>query len=935
LLWVTGKIDEILQKLDTDATSGLRGEEVQHRLQKYGLNEFEEEEKVTIFQKILHHLKEIPTLILIAAAIVATIAAVINMQSEAGGSPSDWAKVVIILTIVVINVVLGLYQENKAEQALEALKKMNTFKTTVIRNGTKQIIDANQLVPGDIVELNAGDVITADSRLIEASSLQVEEAALTGESQPVDKEPHAIVEENSPLGDRLNMVYSGCLVTGGRAKAVVVETAMNTEMGKIARLLKETKKLLTPLQLRLQQLAKRISVIALISGVVMFAVGFVGWGNDFIHMLFLAVALGVAAVPETLPIIVTMILSYGVFNMVQKKAIIRKIPAIETIGNTSVICSDKTGTLTMNKMKIQHVWHVRHDPISVKDKENFNTDQKMLVEIMTSCSNAVIEAYGEDNEEHVVGDPTEIAIIRLLHDLKLDRVKAERDYPRVHEIPFDSSRKRMTTLHRDGDGYIAVTKGAFDRIPVDWDPELLKRATEIHDSYADKALRVIAVSIKKYDEMPTDLSEKELESGHEFRGMVGMIDPPRPESKDAVKRAKEAGIKTVMITGDHKATAVAIAKEIGIMQEGDRAMTGVDLAEMSDVDLIAQVRGISVYARVSPEDKLRIVAAWSAHNEVIAMTGDGVNDAPALKAADVGVAMGITGTEVTKSAADMIITDDNFATIVDAITEGRTSYDNIRKTIQFLLGVNFAEIFVLLAGMVVLGRTVLTALQILIINVVYDGIPGFFLAFEMKEPDVMKRRPLPKGAGVFAQDVGLFIAVRAVTFSIITLAAFIIGAFVQVAPATADAYMQVVWYGWGAHTGQYVAELGRTLGYGFLENIFAMRYLGNFEVGMTMAFMVLSWASTIDTFNTRTRQSIFKAGFLSNKGVFFAVLGAIAFSLVVALWPPLMNIFSVVYVHYYHWILITGLALMQLLAVEILKFYMRRRNAKKAPVLAS
>jgi len=902
MLWVKENISEVLKKQNVDPAIGLGQVEVAERLKKYGLNEFEEEKKETLMQKITHHLLEIPTMILIVASVIATIAALMNMQSEYGGSASDWAKVAIILIIVVINVVLGLYQESKAEQALEALKKMNSFKTTVIRDGTKQIIEANQLVPGDIIELNAGDVITADARLINASSLQVEEAALTGESQPVDKNPDAVIEENVPLGDRLNMVYSGCLVTGGRGLAIVVETAMETEMGKIASLLNNTEKMITPLQLRLRQLAKRLSVIALVSGAIMFFVGFLLWGNAAIDMLLLAVALGVAAVPETLPIIVTMILSYGVFNMVSKKAIIRKIPAVETIGNTSVICSDKTGTLTMNKMKIQQLWHVRHEPISVQEKENFNTDQKMLVELLASCSNATIEAYGEDNEEHVIGDPTEIAIIRLLHDLKLDRVQAERDYPRVYEIPFDSSRKRMTTVHRTQEGYIAVTKGAFDRIPVEWEPELQKRATEIHDSYADKALRVIAISVKKYDEMPTDLSEEALENAQEFRGMVGMIDPPRPESKDAVSKAKEAGIKTVMITGDHIATAIAIAKEIGIMQEGDKAITGAELAEMSEVDLIAEVRGISVYARVSPEDKLRIVHAWSAHNEVVTMTGDGVNDAPALKAADVGVAMGITGTEVSKSAADMIITDDNFATIVDAIAEGRTSYDNIRKTIQFLLGVNFAEIFILLVGMLSIGRATITAMQILIINVVYDGIPGFFLAYEKPEPGVMKRKPLPKGSGVFSQQVGLFIAVRAISFSILTLTAFIIGAYVQISP---DIY--VAWDGtW---------------------SMYAFRNYGNFAVGTTMAFMVLSWASTIDIFNTCTSLSIFEVGLTTNKGIFIAVMGALLFSVVVAVSPPLMAIFNVVRVSGTHWLIMIGLALLQVLVVEILKLYLRRRDA--------
>ena len=907
MLWVKDSIQDVLQKLDT-GMRGLSKEEVEGRIQTYGLNEFEEEKKDTMLQKILHHITQIPTMILIAAAIIATIAALMTEQGEYGGSTaSDWAKVVVILSVVVINVCLGLYQESKAEKALEALKKMNAFKTTVIRDGVKQIIEAVELVPGDIVELNVGDVITADARIIEASSLQVDEAALTGESMPVEKDSNVDIAEDAPLGDRLNMVYSGCLVTGGRALVVVVETAMETEMGKIARMLNTTKKSLTPLQMRLQQLAKRISIIALISGAVMFFVGFLLWGNAAIDMLLLAVALGVAAVPETLPIIVTMILSYGVYNMVSKKAIIRKIPAIETVGNTSVICSDKTGTLTMNKMKIQRVWHMGYDPISVKDE--FNPDQKKLIGLLASCSNATIEVRGDD-DEHVIGDPTEIAIIRLLHNLGMDRVKAEREYPRIHELPFDSGRKRMTTVHRTEDGYIAVTKGAFDRIPVDWDPELLKRATEIHDSFTDKALRVIAISVKKFAEMPTDLSEEALESNQEFRGMVGMIDPPRPESKHAVARAKDAGIKTVMITGDHIGTAKAIAKEIGILEDGDRAITGAELSAMSDVDLVAQVRGISVYARVSPEDKLRIVNAWAAHNEVIAMTGDGVNDAPALKAADVGAAMGITGTEVSKNAADMIITDDNFATIVDAIAEGRTSYDNIRKTIQFLLGVNFAEIFVLLFGMLVIGRATITALQILFINVVADGIPGFFLAFEMAEPDTMKRKPLPKGSGVFSKNVGTFIATLAVTFSLLTLTAFVLGSYILAPPADFEpsSYFEPI--------------VGRL-------SINALRYGGHFTIGITMAFVTLAWASTINIFNARTRQSIFTAGFLSNKGVFFSVLLLLCVTAFVALWPPLASVFNAVPMSGRHWVAVAVLALSQLGFGELLKLFLRRKALKE------
>jgi len=904
LLWVKESINQVVEKLGTNTATGLNQQEVATRQQKYGRNEFEEEKKETLLQKILHHLMEIPSLVLIAAAIIATVAAVLNMN-EGTGSASDWAKVGVILSIVVINVVLGVHQEGKAAKALDALKKMNSFKTTVIRNGTKQIIDANQLVPGDIIELNAGDVITADARLIEASSLQVEEAALTGESQPIDKKPDIEITQEVPLGDRLNMVYSGCLVTNGRGRAVVVATAMETEMGKIARLLNTTQKQKTPLQIRLQQLAKRISAIALISGVAMFLVGFLLHGNEVLEMLLLAVALGVAAVPETLPIIVTMILSYGVFNMVTKKTIIRKISAVETVGNTSVICSDKTGTLTMNKMKIRQLWHIDYEP--TRNKDDFNEDQMHMLELLTSCSNATIEVHG-DEDEHVIGDPTEIAIIRLLHEKGLTRVDAERQYPRVHELPFDSGRKRMTTVHHDGKGtgYIVVTKGAFDRIPVSWTDEQLKRATQIHDQFAEKALRVIALAYKRYDHLPDELTEENLERDLTFMGLIGMIDPPREESAEAVQRAKEAGIRTVMITGDHVVTAVAIAKEIGIYEEGHCALTGADLNNMTQQDLINRVKEVSVYARVSPEDKIRIVQAWLTHGEVICMTGDGVNDAPALKAADVGAAMGITGTEVSKNAADMVITDDNFATIVDAISEGRTSYDNIRKTIQFLLGVNFAEIFVLLLGMLLLGISPITAMQILIINVVYDGIPGFFLAFEQPEPGVMKRKPIKKGAGIFANRVGTFIAVRAVSFSILVMAAFIIGAYVQVSPGFIIP---------GA--GNWTWELMRNRDY------------ANFPVGITMAFMVLSWASTIDTFNTRSTLSIFQVGLLSNKGVFFSVIGALAFSLLVALFPPFQAIFDVVGMSLRHWGIVVGLALTHVVVVELLKLCFRVRDAKE------
>ena len=886
MLWVKDTIDDVLRKLDTCRNAGLSRAEVEKRIAKYGLNEFEEEKKETLAQKVMHHLSEIPTMVLIAAAAISMYMAIFQGDS--------WWKVAIILSIVVINVCLGIYQENKAEKALDALKKMNSFKTKAIRDGVKQEVSANRLVPGDIIELTAGDVITADARLIEASSLQVEEAALTGESQPIEKNPGAAIAENVPLGDRLNMVYSGCLVTNGRATAVVVETAMETEMGKIAKLLNNTVKLKTPLQIRLTQLAKRISVTALCAGVIMFLLGVLVFGNGIVEMLISAVALGVAAVPETLPIIVTMILSYGVYNMVTKNTIIRKIPAVETIGNTSIICSDKTGTLTQNRMIIQQVWHAGRDTATTAGSE-FHKDEVYLIELFASCSNATIEPDSTGDGEHVVGDPTEIAIIRMLHTLGLTRVDAERRYPRVFELPFDSGRKRMTTIHHVDDGYLVVTKGAFDRIPVKWDEALHKKAIAVHDSFASQALRVLSIGYRHCKEMPADLSVDALEKDLTFLGMVGMIDPPRPESAAAVSMAKEAGIKTVMITGDHIGTAAAIAKQIGIMSDGDRAITGAQLAAMSEEELHAQVRGISVYARVSPEDKIRIVKAWAAHNEVVAMTGDGVNDAPALKAADVGVAMGITGTEVSKNAADMVITDDNFATIVDAISTGRTAFDNIRKTICFLLGVNFAEIFILLVGMGVsfmligagnagAGLPIITALQILFINVVSDGIPGFFLAFEKPEKGVMKRKPLGKYAGIFAGGLARRIAMRSVMFSAITIGAYAIGASVQLTDSiTPD------------HT-----------------------------VGITMAFAVLSLASILDIFTVRRDESIFKSNPFANKGLTFAALGTIAATVVVLLTPALAEMFDARHdLSLVHWAIMAGLALGHVGMVEVSKVVMK------------
>ncbi|EHL2703379.1 cation-translocating P-type ATPase, partial [Listeria monocytogenes] len=640
-------------------------------------------------------------------------------------------------------------------------------------------------------------------------------------------------------------------------------------------LLNSTSKLMTPLQLRLKELAKRLSIVALLAGILIFIIDVYVYGETIIETLMIAISLAVAAVPETLPVIVTLTLAYGVQNMVRKNTIIRRIPAVETIGNTSVICSDKTGTLTQNKMIIQQIWAADHTPI--KATAEFDTAEQKVLEMLSLSSNATIDVT--DGEETIIGDPTESAIIRLLEEKGTTKKALEAKYPRVFELPFDSDRKLMTTIHQVEDGFLSITKGAFDRIPVNFSEAFLAEAERVHDSFAEDALRVLVVAYKKYPEMPTDLSSEALETDLTFAGMVGMIDPPRPESKAAVLAAKKAGIKTVMITGDHIVTASAIAKEIGILTDGDKAITGAELAEMSEADLEKNIRDYAVYARVSPEDKIRIVKAWQKNGEIVTMTGDGVNDAPALKAADVGAAMGITGTDVSKNAADMVITDDNFATIVDAVKEGRTAYENIRKTIYFLLSTNFSQIFIMLIAIILGWGAPVVAVQLLLINVVSDGIPGFFLSREKADDSIMERKPIPKNAGIFANGLGKKMATQAVVFTIVTLAGFYIGQFVTINNSIGASY----------------------------------------EVGMTMAFVILAWSSVAHIFNVRSDKSIFTIGFLSNRGLFFSAICSMLIILGLAIIPPLANMFFLVEMSLTHWILAFILSMFPLLFVEIQK----------------
>ncbi|MCL2145497.1 MAG: HAD-IC family P-type ATPase, partial [Endomicrobia bacterium] len=764
--WSSKKLSEILKDLYTDSGKGLTSKQVAEIREEKGLNQFEEEKKDSLFVKILHSLSDLTTIILIAAAVISVFLAITTGEG--------YSEPAVIFAIVIINTILSLRQELGAEKALEALKNMNTDTTLVIRNGAKETLDTRQLVPGDILMLEAGDMIPADARIIEANGLKVDEAVLTGESVPVEKDADAEIPENAPLGDRINMLFSGCLITNGRTKAVVVETGMNTEVGKIAGLLNKTKKSKTPLQKRLASIGKVMTAVALVSAAVLFFLGLLR-GEGIMDMLMLAVSLAVAAVPETLMVIVTISLAYGVQNMASKNAIIRKINAVETLGNTSVICSDKTGTLTQNRMTIKAVWAAGHDPKKAED--DFEVVENHLLSILSLANNATIEKEG--GEEKAIGDPTETAIICLLQDKGNTKREIEEKYPRIFEIPFDSERKLMTTVHHlESGGYVSITKGAVDRIPVKPGGVSADEIKKVHDQFAGQALRVIAVAEKYYDTLPKDLDVNELEKDLNFIGLIGMIDPPREESVKSVAAAKKAGIKTVMITGDHVVTASAIAGEIGILSEGDKTVSGEELNEISDEDLAKNVRNYAVYARVSPEDKIRIVRAWKANNEVVAMTGDGVNDAPALKAADVGTAMGITGTDVAKNAAEMILTDDNFSTIVAAIKEGRKVYDNIRKTVYFLLSCNISEIMIMILAFVFNWGVPVVAIQLLFINVVADGIPGFALSREAAEDDLMKRKPIPGGTSVFAYGFARRIIVMAAVFTIITLAGFYIGKFV-------------------------------------------------------------------------------------------------------------------------------------------------------------
>ena len=772
-----------------------------------------------------------------------------------------------ILLIVVVNAIMGVMQESKAEKALDALKGLSAPHARAIRNGVETILNASELVPGDIIRLEAGDFIPADARLLHSVSLKSEESALTGESVPSEKDARSIVDQNAPLGDRNNMIFSGCSVTYGTATAVVTATGMDTEMGKIANLLENEEEGQTPLQKKLAQLGKYLGILAIAACAIIFIVGIVN-GIPVMEIFMTAVSLAVSAIPEGLPAIVTIVLSIGVQRMVKKNAIIRRLPAVETLGSASIICSDKTGTLTQNRMTlVEAYWDGgKTEKVSTQN----SAEIRRLLQYATLCCDGSIVFHG--SEQQHIGDPTETAIILAAHQNGITQESLSREYPRLAEIPFDSDRKLMSTVNRIDGQNIVIVKGAFDMMAqrcIQGDLDTAKRITE---EMSSSALRVLAVAYKKIDEVPDSPTSDELENGLTFLGLVGMIDPPRPEAKEAVATCRKAGIKPVMITGDHVVTASAIAKELGILQPSDRAITGSELDAMTDSQLDEQVENIAVYARVSPENKIRIVKAWQRKGQVVSMTGDGVNDAPALKAADIGCAMGITGTDVAKGAADMTLTDDNFATIVDAVREGRGIYANIKKVVGFLLGTNIGEIITVFAAMLLWHKTPLLSMQLLWINLVTDSMPAIALGMEAVEPDIMEQKPKPKNEGIFAHGLGVRVVLQGFMFGILTLIGFQVGEQVT----------------------------------------------GTLAGGQTMAFMVLALSQVVQAFNMRSVHSLFQIGFFGNHKLNWAALLSIVLVAIV-LFTPVRVAFGLVILPWKLYLLALGLILTPLVVMEISK----------------
>ena len=890
---------EVMEENKT-SVSGLSSAEAQARLEKNGKNKLAEGKKDSLFKRFLSQLADPMIIILIIAAAISAVTAAV------GGDKGGYADVIIIMVVVIINAVLGVYQESKAEKAIEALQEIAAATSKVIRDGKLIDVRSEDLVIGDIVVLEAGDSVPADCRIIENASLKIEEAALTGESVPVEKTSDIISDEGSddvPLGDRKNMCYMGSNVVYGRGKAVVVATGMDTEMGKIADALTQAKDEETPLQIKLNQLSKVLSIIVVGISIFIFAFDIVRslivhdpiTLNTGLEFFMVAVSLAVAAIPEGLAAVVTIVLSIGVTKMSKRNAVIRKLTAVETLGCTQIICSDKTGTLTQNKMTVV---------------EYKGSDEKLLATAMALCCDAELQ-----EDDTVKGEPTEAALVVYANKLGLKKYELEDNFPRVGEAPFDSMRKMMSTIHQTPNGFVQYTKGAPDVVlsrcteafvdgkRVSMTEEMRAEIAAGNKEMADKALRVLCAAMRTYSEQPSNDAE-ELEKELCYIGLTGMIDPVRPEVVDAIKECATAGIRPIMITGDHRDTAVAIAKSLGIIENESQAITGSELNKISDEELDERIGEFSVYARVQPEHKVRIVKAWKKRGMITAMTGDGVNDAPSIKNADIGVGMGITGTDVTKNVADMVLADDNFATIVSAVEEGRRIYDNIRASIQFLLSSNLSEVLSIFIA-TVLGFTLFEPVHLLWINLITDCFPALALGMEKGEKDIMSRAPRDSKDGIFAGGMGIDCAWQGVMVTVLTLAAYVAGIIMG---AKAE--------------GQSVNSF---------MGLFAINDGIIHQNGMTMAFLTLSMAEIFHSFNMRSRRkSIAQMGSLN-----WYLIGAMVLSLIlstaVIYIPFLAKAFDFAEITLTEYATSLGIAFLVIPIVEIVKFFQRiaEKNKKK------
>ena len=875
-------VKEVFTAIESNA-KGLTGAEAQRRLTRDGKNKLAEAKKDSLLKRFLSQMADPMILVLIAAAAVSGVTSFYAGES--------FADVIIILAVVVINALLGMYQESKAEKAIEALQEMAAATSRVLRDGRIEQVKSEELVVGDVVLLEAGDAVPADGRIIECASMKIEEAALTGESVPVTKTTDVLYAgeaKDVPLGDRKNMVYMGSTVVYGRGAAVICATGMDTEMGKIADALAQAQEGKTPLQIKLTQLSKILTVLVLAICVIIFAVSLLRAGSldgkVLLDTFMIAVSLAVAAIPEGLAAVVTIVLSIGVTNMSKQNAIIRKLTAVETLGCAQIICSDKTGTLTQNKMTVV---------------DAYGDDQALLASAMALCSDARIE----EGSDSAIGEPTECALVNYAHQLGMEKQALEMALPRIGEVPFDSGRKMMSTLHEDKDELkiLQYTKGAPD--------EVLKKCTKIwrdgqavpmtdadraniaaaNKQMADRALRVLMAAMRIYDEMPTELTPEAVEQDLCFIGLEGMIDPVRPEVKAAIAKCNEAGIRPIMITGDHIDTASAIGRELGILDDTHHAITGAMLNEMDDEQFEKEIEHISVYARVQPEHKVRIVNMWKKKGYVTAMTGDGVNDAPSIKSADIGVGMGITGTDVTKNVADMVLADDNFATIVGAVAEGRRIYDNIRKSIQFLLASNMSEVLSIFAA-TMMGFVILQPVHLLWINLITDCFPALALGMERPEADIMQRKPRKTDDGIFAGGLGIDMLYQGVILAGLTLTAYFIGHYIEAG----------VW------------EITTS------------------PDGTTMAFLTLSMAEIFHSFNMRSqRDSLLHMKYM-NPALIWSSIASFAATTLVIYVPFLADAFEFEHISLTEYAIALGLAFLVIPIVEIIQFFQRKATAANA-----